>query len=167
MIVLKRKQILIVGIAALVAVAGYLNFSYGDEVPSSSEPLGEVKLVSNDTVSEPDFFSEARLEKEIERSQSVASLQTLAQSASTSAEGRVAAENEMIALSRLSETESSIETMLFAKGFEDAVIYISDGTVTAIVKAEGLTDEAVAQIVDIITSQTGIPADKIKIIEAK
>ncbi len=165
MVVLRKKQILIVGIAALVAVAGYLNFSYGD-TSSDPETLGEVKLVNSST-EETDFFNEARLEREIERSESVASLQTIARDAATSAEGKAAAEAEVVNLTRLSETESSIETMLFAKGFEDAVIYIGKDSVTAIVKTNGLESGAVAQIVDLITAQTGIPADKIKIIEAQ
>ncbi len=166
MVVLKRKQILLVGIAALVAVAGYLNFSYGESTPAGTETLGEVKLVSSDTT-ETDFFSEARLEREIGRSQSVASLQGIARDAATSAEGRAAAEAEVVELTRLSETESNIETMICAKGFEDAVIYISDGSVTAIVKAEKLESEDVAKIVDVITTQTGIPAANIKIVEAQ
>ncbi len=167
MVVLKRKQILLVGIAALVAVAGYLNFSYGESETAGTETLGEVKLVSSDNGAESDFFSDARLEREIGRSQSVASLQNIARDASTSAEGRAAAEAEMVELTRLSETESNIETMICAKGFEDAVIYISDGNVTAIVKAEKLESADVAKIVDVITTQTGIPAANIKIVEAQ
>jgi len=167
MVVLKRKQVLIVGIAALVAVAGYLNFSYGESAPTEAEALGEVKLVSSDASGEGDFFSEARLDREIERSQSVASLQSIARDAATSAEGRIAAETGVVEMTRLSETESSIETMICAKGFEDAVIYISDNKVTAIVKAEKLESTDVAKIVDIITAQTGIPAANIKIIEAQ
>ncbi len=167
MVVLKRKQVLIVGIAALVAVAGYLNFSYGESAPTEAETLGEVKLVSSDASGEGDFFSEARLEREIGRSQSVASLQNIARDASTSAEGRAAAEAEVVELTRLSETESNLETMICAKGFEDAVIYITDEKVTAIIKAEKLESADVAKIVDVITSQTGIPASNIQIVEAQ
>ena len=166
MVVLKRKQILIAGIAALVAIAGYLNFSYGESETAGTE-LGEVKLVSSDSASEADFFSEARLEREIGRSQSVASLQSIARDASTSETGRAAAEAEMVELTRLSETESTIESIICAKGFEDAVIYISEGKVTAIIKAEKLESEDVAKIVDVITTQTGIPAADINIVEAQ
>ncbi len=167
MVVLKRKQVLLVGIAALVAVAGYLNFSYGDSTPTDADTLGEVKLVSSDAAEKGDFFSEARLEKEIERSQSVASLQGIARDASTSETARAAAEAEVVNLARLSETESSIETMIRAKGFPDAVIYISGDKVTAIVKAEKLESADVAKIVEVITAQTGIPAANINIVEAQ
>ena len=165
MIVVKRKQLLVVGIAALVASAGYLNFSYGDAVPSNSEMLGEVKLVENEESA--DFFSEARLEREIGRSESVASLQMIAKDASTGEEARAAAEAEMVEIARLSETEKTVETMLLAKGFPDAVIYLTGDSVTAIVKGEGLSEATVAQITEIVTSQTGIPAANIKIIESK
>ncbi len=166
MVVLKRKQVLIVGVAAMVAIAGYLNFSYGNSKNETPETLGEVRLVSGTNGETTDFFSEARLEREIGRSQSVASLQTMVQDTSIGAEGRALAEQEMVKISRLSETEANAESMICAKGFEDAVVYISDGGATVIVKAEKLEEADVAKIVDIITSQTGIPAANIKIVEA-
>ncbi len=167
MVVLKRKQVLIVGVAALVAIAGYLNFSYGNTKNETPETLGEVRLVSGNASDSSDFFSQARLEREIGRSQSVASLQTMVQDTSTSAEGRAMAEQEMVKISRLSETEANVESMICAKGFEDAVLYIEEDSATVIVKAETLEETDVAKIVDIITSQTGIPAANIKIVEAK
>ena len=167
MVVLKKKQVLVVGIAAMVAIAGYLNFSYGGKENASPEQLGEVRLVSGDASKTEDFFSEARLEREIGRSQSVASLQTMVQDTSTSAEGRAMVEAEMVKLARLSETEAGAESMLLAKGFSDAVVYITDGGVTVIVKAEKLEEADVAKIVDVITTQTGVPASQIKIVEAK
>ncbi len=166
MIVLKKKQVLVAGLAVLAATAGYLNFAYTDTAPVSTETLGEITLVSTDTEEKADIFSEARLEREIGRSQSVASLQSMAHDTALGAESRAAAEAEMLEISRLSETESTIESVLCAKGFPDAVVYIADGGVTAIVKGEGLDSAAVAGIVDIITAQTGISADKIKIVEA-
>lgn len=166
MIVLKKKQVLVAGLAVLAATAGYLNFAYGDTAPTSTETLGEVKLVSTDAEAGTDLFSEARLEREIGRSQSVASLQNLVHDSAASAEGRAAAEAEILEISRLSETEGTVESLLSAKGFPEAVIYIQNGSVTAIVKGEGLSNQTVAGIVDIITTQTGIAADKIKIVEA-
>lgn len=167
MVVLKKKQVLIVGVAAMVAIAGYLNFSYGNPGAEKAETLGEVRLVSGDASDTADFFSEARLEREIGRSQSVASLQTIVQDTSTSAEGRALAEQEMVKLSRLSETESNVESLILAKGFSDCVLYINEGKATVIVKAEKLEEDDVAKIVDIITSQTGIPASHIQIVEAQ
>lgn len=166
MIVVNRKQILLVGVAALVAVAGYLNFSYGDSTPAGVETLGEVKLVSSEADGGTDFFSEARLEREIDRSQSVASLQSIARDASTSETGRAAAEAEVVELTRLTETEGSLENMICAKGFSDAVVYITDGKVTVIVKADALSEGDVAGIVDVITTHTGILPENIHIIES-
>jgi len=166
MIVLKKKQVLIAGLCVLAATAGYVNFAYGDTEPASTETLGEVRLVSTDAETETDLLSEARLEREIGRSQSVASLQNLVHDEAAGAESRAAAESEILKIARLSETEGTVESLLAAKGFPDTVIYIQDGGVTAIIKGEGLSEQAVAGIVDIITTQTGIPADKIKLVEA-
>lgn len=167
MIVVKRKQIMVVSAAALVAIAGYLSHAYQKPISEeTAEVLGEVKLVEAGSDAVQDFFSEARLEREIGRDQSVASLQTLVTDTTLSAETRQNAEKEMLEIARLSEKEGNTESVLRAKGFADAVIYITDGKVTAILKTTGLESADVAKVVDIITSQTGIPAENIQIVEA-
>lgn len=167
MIVVKRKQIMVISAAALVAIAGYLSYSYqGMPQNETAETLGEVRLVEENEGDAQDFFSEARLEREIGRSQSVASLQSLVTDTTLSAETRQSAENSMLEIARLSEKEANAESLLRAKGFSDAVIYIHDGKVTAILKTTGLESADVAKVVDIITSQTGIPAENIQIVEA-
>ena len=71
---------------------------------------------------------------------------------------------EAISMAKLTESETRIESLIKAKGFEDAVIYISDGKVSAIIKSQELDGAGVAKIVDIISEQTGITAENIKVI---
>lgn len=65
------------------------------------------------------------------------------------------------------EREGNIENLLKAKGFSDVIVYITDDTVSVTVKTEGLTTADTAKIYDIVVSETGISAEKIKIIEIK
>ncbi len=163
MVVVKRKQIMVVSVAALVAIAGYLSQSYGkEEVPTES--LGEVRLVSNDTTG-GSVFDEARLEREIGRSESVASLQAIVADTSATKESRESAEAKLLEIASHSEKESNTESLLGAQGFPETVIYIADGKVTAMVKTDGLESAEVAKIVETIATQTGISAENIKIIE--
>ena len=60
-----------------------------------------------------------------------------------------------------------VENLIKAKGFEDAVIFLSNDIANVVVKATGLKQNEVAQITDIVTKTTGINLDKITIIERK
>lgn len=56
-----------------------------------------------------------------------------------------------------------IENLIKAKGFQDAVVMIDNGIVNVIVQTDKLSEEEVAQIVDIVSRQTGVSLDNIKI----
>ena len=62
------------------------------------------------------------------------------------------------------EKESNIETLLKAKGFDKALAVIGDSGISIIVKSEGLTSAQTLQIQDIVTSETDISLNNIKII---
>ena len=61
------------------------------------------------------------------------------------------------------EKEFAIESMIKAKGFEDAAVTFHSGTVNVVVKSDELEDSRVAQILDIVQAQTGEPAKNIKV----
>ena len=65
------------------------------------------------------------------------------------------------------ESESNIEALLKAKGFEKSLAVISDTGISVVVKSEGLTSAQTLQIQDIITSETNIPLSNIKIVPVK
>lgn len=64
--------------------------------------------------------------------------------------------------------EANIESLIRAKGYEDAVVMIGDDSVNAVVAPPegGLQAEDVTVIKDIIISETGMSAGQIKIVEA-
>ena len=61
------------------------------------------------------------------------------------------------------EKELVIEGLIKAKGFEDAIVTISDIHVNAIVKASEIKSTEVAQIVNIIQTQLGTDIENIKV----
>ena len=83
----------------------------------------------------------------------------------TDPETRETAQQGVLALAQNTETETSIENLIRAKGFEDAVCYINNGSANVVVKAESIDSSDAAAISEIVTEQSGIPAEKIKIVE--
>ena len=61
--------------------------------------------------------------------------------------------------------EANIETLVMAKGFEDCVAVISDGSASVVVKTDGLLPSEIAQIMEIVYEQAQITPENIKIIE--
>ena len=74
---------------------------------------------------------------------------------------------EAVSLSQLSESESKIESLIKAQGFEDCVVYLDGETASIVVKSEGLAVEQAAQIKDILLTEVTIPAENIRIFEVK
>ena len=65
------------------------------------------------------------------------------------------------------ELEKNIEGLLVAKGFEDAIITFGTTSVNVVVKDSELTQAKVAQILDIITTETEYAPGEVKIIQAQ
>ena len=65
--------------------------------------------------------------------------------------------------------EAEVESLVIAKGYEDCVTYISDDVVSVAVPSpeQGLAQQEVAMISDIVTSQTGRALKDVRIIEVK
>ena len=81
----------------------------------------------------------------------------------TSASGML---NELVSTAL---SEAQIESMVIAKGYEDCVTYINDGTVCVAVSApaEGLNEQDVALISDVVTAQTSYSLPQVRIVEVK
>ena len=72
------------------------------------------------------------------------------------------AEDKRQELVGFTETELVLEGLIKAKGFEDAVVTISTANINAIVKKAGELDQTdAAQILAIITAETGVTASKV------
>ena len=64
--------------------------------------------------------------------------------------------------------EANIESLIRAKGYEDAVVMLSDGAANIVVSPPegGLQSSDVTVIRDIVVNETGMSAGQIKIVEA-
>ena len=72
------------------------------------------------------------------------------------------------ALASCTLKEAQIENLLSAKGYADCVAFMGDESVSVVVstKSGELTAEDVAKITDITMTETGLPADGIRIMAA-
>ena len=175
----RKRNITMIAVLIFVGAAVALNWSYNNRWGSPDAEMvtaeDEAMLdASTDTAeSKPasgsEYFSEARLTRQVSRDEALELLQTAASAETASQETIDSAMNAISVMATNSMQEAQIENLLIAKEFSDCVVYIGNDTVTVAVPApeEGLSEDAVARITDIICSETPYQASQLSIIEVK
>lgn len=161
-------------IALLLCVAVYLNWSYvgaPDEllVAEQTDPdSAETGAEALGTAESGDYFASSRLSREQARDEAVSTLKELSESEQADQTAKDEAAAQISALAEDSVAEANIESMIRAKGYEDAVVMIGDESVNVVVAPPegGLQATDVTVIKDIVVAETGVTAGQIKIVEA-
>lgn len=175
----RKRNITMAAVLVFVCAAVALNWSYNNRwgaadaemVAAEDEAMLYAGAQSDESipVSANEYFAEARMTRQVSRDEALELLQTAATADTASQETIDSAMNAISAMATCSMQESQIENLLIAKEFADCVVYIGNDTVTVAVPAppEGLSEEAVAKITDIITGETVYDAAHMSIIEVK
>ncbi len=113
------------------------------------------------------YFIEGKLTRDKKRSEMISSLDDIITTQNTSKEIKDSATNMKLNLISNTEKEVFIENMIMAKGFNDAIVYLSDQSINIVVSSDQLEANDVAKIVDIVKRETNIPMDQIIIMGKK
>jgi stage III sporulation protein AH len=117
-----------------------------------------------------DYFAAIRLSRQESRDSAVELLQeTIAYETGEDTEAASTASTKLEDMVTTALQEAQIEGLVIAKGYEDCVAYMSENGISVAVAApeEGLEADAVAQICDIVTTQSDYTPSELKIIEVK
>jgi stage III sporulation protein AH len=155
--------LVIVGIFLLVLCCMYTLFQDTLQVRANrsnamqvSKQLATEQIVP---VMAPDFFTEYRLERDKVRSERSYLLREIIQNA-TSQDTKQQAQESIIKMTLEKQREMEMENLIKAKGFSDALVFIRDNSVSAVVKTSSLTREEVIQVADVISRISGVkPGD--------
>lgn len=150
----KKKIVIISAFCLLLAVTGALNIILNNNILKASD----------DVITTSSFFATYRLDRTDTRNQEVLYLDAIIASTTASAEAKTTAETKKQGLVAMMETELVLEGLIKAKGFNDVIISTSNSNLNVIIKSAELTPSEVAQIVDVVRTQTDYGIDNIKII---
>ena len=120
------------------------------------------EVSSHAGAAQPDFFAAYREERDNVRTQELAYLDAIVAQGGD-AETLSDAQKQKLDLVNAMETELTVENLVRAKGFSDVIVSMHQGNVNVVVGAETLSDEQVAQILDIVLRETGQTAENVKI----
>jgi len=153
MISKKKKIVILAGMLALLVVTGCLNVF-----------LNKNTTAGNTTLEYASFFDSYRADRIATREQTLLTLDAIIENSSSSQEAIKNAEASKKQITDNMEMELVLEGLIKALGFNDAVVTNSTDYINIIVKANVLDDAEVAQILDIIVSETNKKASNVRII---
>ncbi len=186
----RGKQILLLGLVALVISAGYYRWTIEREelassIPTANEALpveadggdnkGDENKDNNVTEQKSDNnqndnggtqnedIAKLRKDRDSARSASVEEWKKLKADEKSSQESRKDAENKIKQATESADAERRVETQIKAKGYDDCFAYISENGISVTVKGGQIDGSKVAAMKDIIVTETHIPVKNIKI----
>ena len=135
----------------------------GEAVEETTLQPGEAVMTGSKLT---DFIIQARIDREQIRSKNKETLLKVINDETVSEKEKTSAVEAMVEITKSSELENTIETLLEAKGFSNVIVTVSDNQVDVIIDEQEITDQKRAQIEETIKRKTDISADKIVITPA-
>ncbi len=112
------------------------------------------------------FFEAFRNDRNVTREKEIAYIDAIIEQGAD-AETLAEAQRQKLVIVDYMEKEMTVENLLKAKGFADAAVSLHSGSVNVVLAAETLSDEQVAQVLDIVMRETGEIADNVKVTTAQ
>jgi stage III sporulation protein AH len=192
-----KRNAIILTVIVFVCAAVYLNWAYNkgggadslapeneyryaDDLTAEQNGMfydehtdSENEIISSDEPAKPnsvsEYFASARLARQQARDSAVTILRETSESSAASQTVIDESLSGITAMASFSLNEAEIESLIRAKGFSECVAFLSDNSIIVTVPAplEGLSASAVAKITDIVTSETALTYEQIKIVEVK
>ena len=175
-----KKNLVAAALVVTVCIGIYANWSYTQEQETINltETLNEDKLLSEDMLvmadaadtdatqtTSSDYFAAVRLSRQEARDSAVTMLQEAM--AYSGADEAASSNDTLDSIVQIALCEAQIESLVVAKGYADCVAYIGeDGICVAVAAPEnGLMQDDVAVIADIVMAQSDFSIDKIRVVE--
>ena len=167
-----RRNLIIIGAVLIIGVAICLNWvlfaDTNDGGYDYNDGAGQAgNQVEDDTSEVLAYFASTQVSRDRARDEALAVLQNVVDSADADSDEKAQALEDIATIASNIEAEANIEAMVMAKGFEQCVAILNDGMCTVVVMTEGLLQNQISQINEIVFEQTGIKPVNIKYIEKK
>lgn len=179
-----KKQLVLASLVLALGAAVYLNWQFAgtntlpvEDTSSETSQLGAAQLVNNayvetvtddlqsstETAAQEDALAQARVDRQSSRDEALVLLDNVLESVDSDSAAKQQAVEEASAIAQNILEESNVESLLQAKGYSQCVAYITEEECSVVMA--GSVEEADTLIVqEIVMEQTGLSADKIKII---
>ncbi len=162
---LNRRTMTLFGVCLLLLAAVAANVIMNRNEQKTAK-AGTAAVSVSSTGSQGSFFDMYRSERDSVRTQELAYLDAIVAQGGDEMTLSEAQKQKMTLVGCM-ESELNTENLIRAKGFQEVIVSMHNGSVNVIVDADALTDEQVAQILDIVLRETGETAENIKVSTAQ
>ena len=133
-----------------------------EKVTEASKQI-EKQLTSEKNMKKATYILDMKMTREKQRNDLTQDLNEMINNTSTSEEARKEASTMKLQLVKDQDNELKIENILSTKGFENALVYISNGKVNVVVSEEKLTESDAAKIFDLVAEEANVKYENIKV----
>ena len=133
-----------------------------EKVTEASKQI-EKQLTSEKNMKKATYILDMKMTREKQRNDLTQDLNEMINNPSTSEEARKEASTMKLQLVKDQDNELKIENILCTKGFENALVYISNGKVNVVVSEEKLTESDAAKIFDLVAEEANVKYENIKV----
>ena len=145
-------------------ISGEVNVGVTENEASTSSTVDlDENLETQETVSEDYYFTTSKLDRNTMYSELLETYQEMYNNTNSTADQKTEA---LTKINQINNTKNAImiaENLIIAKGFEDAVIFVNEESVSVVIEAEELKQEDVAKIQNIVSRELNVGAEKIHI----
>jgi len=175
--IIKNKKVgrylLLAGLIVVLIGVGYLNYVLG------TAPKGDAAAQAGDledfefegamsaddlaVMSGGDYFEDYKANRQSYREKEIVYLDSIITAENSDPDTIKDAQEQKMQIVKNMENELTIEGLLMASGFEDAIVTVQTGSVNVVIKAKEITKEQAAKILEIVRQETGESPQNIKI----
>ena len=120
-------------------------------------------LNSKENMNKSTYVLDMKMTREKQRNSLTEQLNEIINNPSTADAAKVEASNIKVEMVKNSDTELKIENLLLAKGYDQAIVFIDSDKVNVVVNMEEITQNDATKIFDIVSNQSGINRENIKL----
>lgn len=120
-------------------------------------------LNSKENMESSTYILDMKMTREKQRNELTEKLNEVINNPSTSDEAKKDASNLKVEMIKTADKELKLENLLSAKGYEDAIVYIDGQNVNVLVNMKEITQNDATKIFDIVSSNTDLSRDNIKL----
>ncbi len=157
-------SVLLIGVAVLLNFLLFTGNSNQDGYDGYDQPSGNVQETPNTDVSTGTYFSATQVSRQRARDEALEVLQSVVDNVEADETVKAEALAGISAIAEEIQKESNIESLITAKGFEQCVAVLNGDSISIVVSADTLQPAQIAQINEIVYSQTGISPTGVTII---
>jgi hypothetical protein len=174
-----RRTTVLLTLLALLVASSYANYRMSANGAALETDLPVLRIFGSAPTPEPskesrtpaqaeaNSFAAYRQQRSASRAQEILMLDEIIGDTRGTGDSAEEARAQKLALVRSMEQEATLEGLLKAKGFEDAIVSSRPGSVSVVIKRESITEAEAVQIMELTMRETGEEARSIKIIPTK